>query len=90
MAKKSRRNRRAFSAKQTVTPPTPSAASSAAVGEVTSAAPRVVSAQKAQAESSKRMPDFSTEYHYVISDLRRMGILAGVLFVALVVLALVV
>ena len=33
--------------------------------------------------------DFSTEYHYVVSDLRRFGILAVAMFATLIVLALV-
>lgn len=90
MAKKSRRDRRTFSAKPVANQQAPSLAPSAVVGEVRAAAPRVVSTPKPQVEAARKMPDFATEYRYVISDLRRMGILAGVLFVGLVVLALVV
>ncbi len=33
--------------------------------------------------------DFSTEYHYVLSDLRRFGILAVAMFALLIALALI-
>ena len=46
---------------------------------------------QAQASAEPRQPakvDFATEYHYVITDLRRFGILALAMFATLVVLAL--
>ena len=90
MAKKSRRTRRTFSAKPVATQQTAPDAVSPAFGEVRSAAPRAAAAPKSQVDVSRKVVDFSSEYHYVISDLRRMGILAGALFVGLIVLALIV
>ena len=44
------------------------------------------SSRKIAAEPKK--VDFSTEYHYVLNDLRRFGILAVAMFATLIVLAL--
>jgi len=40
-----------------------------------------------QPVSSRRWVDFSQEYHYVVSDLKRVGILAAALILLLVVLS---
>ena len=40
--------------------------------------------------SAAKAPDFSVEYRYVLSDLKRLGILAVGSFVALVILALII
>ena len=53
-------------------------------------------ARKTAASSRKKKPaepkkvDFATEYRYVISDLKRFGILAVAMFATLIVLAFVV
>lgn len=85
MAKKSRRSRRETT-KPTVTKRQP-----ASTHEVPSAATPAEAASKraSQAETTKKGPDFSQEYHYVISDLKRVGILAAVLLAGLVALSFV-
>jgi hypothetical protein len=44
-------------------------------------------AQPLQAEAEAQEVDFSTEYHYVVEDLKRIGIIAAGLLVLLIVLA---
>jgi hypothetical protein len=41
-------------------------------------------------QSPKKQVDFAAEYHYVVGDLRKMGILAAAMFAVLIVLSLVV
>jgi hypothetical protein len=48
----------------------------------------VSSAQSAQTDAS-RLLNLAQEYHYVITDLQRTGIIAGVLILGLVILAFV-
>ena len=63
----------------------------------TTAAPRVP-AQAAPAERTPGAPavargaevDFASEYHYVLGDLKRIGILAVAMFATLIVLALII
>ena len=76
MAKKSRRRRSAGRAPVTRQAPPPLAA------------PRPSAAPPAQAPAT-RSPDLAEEYRYVVSDLKRIGVLAGVMFAVLVALALV-
>ena len=45
---------------------------------------------QASAPASPKKVDLVSEYHYVISDLKRLGILAASMFILLVVLALVI
>lgn len=47
-------------------------------------------ASSAAPEHEVREIDFSKEYHYVVEDLKRIAIIAGVLLVLLVVMALVI
>jgi hypothetical protein len=49
--------------------------------------PRAAASAPAAAVPAKA-PDFASEYHYVLSDLKHLGILAGGAFVVLAVLAL--
>ena len=58
------------------------------------AAPAQSGSEKASKAPAKEEPkgevvDFASEYHYVLSDLKRFGILAASMVVLLVVLALV-
>ena len=48
----------------------------------------VIQAQKKE-PTVKTTVDFRQEYHYVITDLRRIGILAAVMFVVLIALNLI-
>lgn len=77
MAKKSRRSRRKRKAVQTLVP-------SAAEQQP---APVRKAAVTAQASSAK--VDLAEEYHYVFSDLRRIAIIAAVMFALLFALAFV-
>jgi hypothetical protein len=45
---------------------------------------------KAKAAAAPQKVDLAAEYHYVLSDLKRLGILAAAMLVTLVVLALVI
>ena len=42
------------------------------------------------AQSPKKQVDFASEYHYVIGDLRKMGILAAALFAVLIILSFII
>jgi hypothetical protein len=75
MAKKSRQARRAPAATQ----PTPAAQPVRIARPIRPPTPEVVTEV-----------DFSKEYHYVIEDLKRIGIIAASLLVLLVVVALIV
>jgi hypothetical protein len=75
MAKKSRQARRAPAAAQ----PTPVAQPVRIARPIRPPAPEVV-----------KEVDFSKEYHYVIEDLKRIGIIAASLLAVLVVVALIV
>ncbi|MGD8465374.1 MAG: hypothetical protein PVI09_16035 [Anaerolineae bacterium] len=44
-------------------------------------------AQSLEAETEAQTVDFSNEYHYVVEDLKRIGIIAAALLVLLIVLA---
>jgi hypothetical protein len=44
-------------------------------------------APEAVASSGGRRTDFSTEYHYVIEDLKRIGIIAAILIAGLLTLS---
>ena len=46
--------------------------------------------QSAAEQAQPAKVDFSTEYHYVLKDLRRFGILALAMFVTLITLALII
>jgi hypothetical protein len=79
MAKKSRRVRKKsqpmrLSPAQMVQP---------VAGEVTAASPAATPAR-----SAPRVVDLREEYHYVITDLKRIGIIAAVMLVILIALAL--
>jgi hypothetical protein len=64
----------------------------AAAGPAAAARPAVTPRPSvaAQREAAADKGDFSAEYHYVLSDLRRLGLLALAMFATLVVLALVI
>lgn len=47
-------------------------------------------AQTAVGQAQPAKVDFATEYHYVLKDLRRFGILAVAMFATLIALALVI
>lgn len=51
---------------------------------------RVSRPLRPQAEASAQEVNFSEEYHYVVEDLRRIGIIALALFVLLIALVLVI
>lgn len=76
---KSRQSRKSAGARRKSTTPRPVSS------VVTQSAPSQVSAPPL----SKKV-DLVSEYHYVISDLKRLGVLAASMFVLLVVLALVI
>ncbi len=79
MAKKSRRSRQiqSKSKSKTANQQEASAVAPAASADVQSTTPDAIPAQQAQPRTSKKTPDFSKEYHYIISDLKRIGILAA-------------
>jgi len=81
MAKKSRRARQAPVAGRPVRNIQPTTAAQP-VRIARPIRPPVIEAAKAV--------DFSTEYHYVLEDLKRIGILAAALLVLLIVLALII
>jgi hypothetical protein len=54
------------------------------------AAPAPKLAQQAAPPQRRDEVDFRSEYHYVYSDLRNIGILASIMFVVLIALALMV
>jgi hypothetical protein len=90
MAKKSRRARRAVSRAKTSSlsqQQKASVASGTTSTDVRSAPLDVVPEQKAKPQSQGKSPDFSTEYHYVVSDLNRIGILAAALIAGLIALS---
>ena len=90
MAKKSRRTRRVQSSKsKTANQQGASAVAPAASADVQSTTLDAVPAQQAQPQTSKRTPDFSKEYHYIVSDLNRIFILAAALIAGLVALSFV-
>ena len=45
--------------------------------------------RSAQSQPQVTEADFAVEYHYVLGDLKRIGVLAAAMFVLLVILALV-
>lgn len=79
MAKKSRRARRA-----------PAAAAPASITESSAVAQpvRITRSIRPPTAAATHEVDFPKEYHYVLQDLKRIGILAAGLFVLLIVLAL--
>jgi hypothetical protein len=91
MAKKSRRSRRIEdkSKSKTANQQEDSTVAGVASADVQSTAPDAVPAQQAQSRTSNKTPDFSKEYHYVISDLNRIGILATALIAGLIALSFV-
>jgi hypothetical protein len=76
MAKKSRRKRVRLSPAQMVQP---------GIDEVTDASPATASARPAS-----KVSDLGEEYHYVIADLKRIGVIAAVMLVVLTGLAVLV
>jgi len=46
------------------------------------------SAPTSSAPAASEAPDFAAEYRYVVSDLKRIGLLAAAMFTALIVLSL--
>ncbi len=82
MAKKRRRSRKSSAARRrrAAKAPAPSVAR-----------PRpTVARRSSRASSSSKSVDFSTEYHYVLGDLKRIAIVAAAMLATLVVLALIV
>lgn len=87
MAKKQQKSRKVSQARRpapTARPTQPEAAPTAAP-----AASPVVSARTARTEllKAQMMENLRHEYRYVLADLRRLGIIAAVMFVVLVALA---
>lgn len=91
MAKKSRRARRAMSRtkRNSLDQQQASVASATTSTDAESATLDVIPEQKAKPQPSRKSPDFSTEYRYVVSDLNRIGILAAVLIAGLIALSFV-
>jgi hypothetical protein len=93
MAKKTRRQQR-----PTPPPPTSTISSQPTTAPVTPtvseqarpATSRVRATAPAQAPTPKGPPDWAKDYGYVMDDLKRVGVLAGVIFVALIVLSVVI
>ena len=85
MAKKSRQQRRVSPRPSTISRSETSAASR----EFKTPDSSIISTQQAEPTSPRKTPDFSKEYHYVINDLKRVGILAAVLFLGLILLSFV-
>ncbi len=57
--------------------------------QVVEPATRVETTPSATTGSGKRV-DFSSEYHYIIADLRKMAIIAASMFVVLIVLSFII
>ena len=76
MAKKKRRSRKSSAARRRT-------AARAAVSNATR------TRRSSRSTASPKKVDFAAEYHYVLGDLRRLGILAAVMFASLVALALI-
>jgi hypothetical protein len=83
MAKKTRRARRQSIPRSTRPAPSPVAT------EVAKSSP-IADSSVAASPAPRKQVDFSTEYHYVINDLRKMGILAAAMLVVLVALSFVI
>jgi hypothetical protein len=81
MAKKTRRAR-------SQTPRLPDEKMPAASAQVAAIAQR--GEQPAAAPPPKKQIDFSTEYRYVLGDLRKMGVIAAAMFAILIVLSLII
>ena len=81
MAKKTYRGRRPLPRTEVKAQPTGPTVAPAIRTQARSAQP--------QTSTPKGAPDFQKEYHYVFSDLRRVGTLAAVLLVALIILSFV-
>ena len=90
MAHKNTHRKKSAAQRKPSAPARPATARPAAArpmaGRAAAASPEV--APRAEERSQPTKVDFSTEYHYVLSDLKRFGILAAGMFVLLVVLAL--
>jgi len=80
MAKKSRRARRRARKKRSV---------AAAKPKRPVSAPSPVVAREIEAPAGDKMAKLAKEYHYVYSDLKRIAILAGAMFAALIALSFV-
>ncbi len=101
MAKKSRSRRSQGARLHTATstrpaanpaqpPARPAAGQAVAPAQRTASSSRTVAPRGREAMSPAVAPvDFASEYHYVLADLKRLGILAAAMFVTLIVLALV-
>jgi len=85
MAKKTRRQQR-----PTPPPPTSTQPTTAPVTTTVPATSRTRATAPAQAITPKGPPDWAKEYGYVMDDLKRVGVLAGFIFVALIVLSVVI
>lgn len=81
MAKKGKRtHRKVVQSKKTVAPPAKSEEPRAALSANSAAIPKVSAAAKV---------DLAQEYHYVLADLRKIAIIALIMFILLFVLAFV-
>ena len=84
MAKRTRRAARPYAPKSPArTPAAPAAPVATGVAEP-------AKDRTAVAQSPKKQVDFASEYHYVIGDLRKMGILAAALFAVLIILSFII
>lgn len=91
MAKKSRRARRQRRATRPATTPSPATPSPATAGSRVQPSAAPVSERDApQAPPARKQVDFSTEYRYVISDLRSMAIIALAMLGVLIALSFVI
>jgi hypothetical protein len=91
MAKKTRRARQASSSKIVNVQPAVGVVQPAAVAaQPIATRPRAGSIQVNRAEYMAQVKaSFSQEYHYVVGDLKRTGILAAALFAAMIAIALI-
>lgn len=91
MAKKSRRERRVARppAAPRVMPSQPGSAPAASISPAGVQRNPAVSATRTATPVSRTIVDFREEYRYVVQDLRRIAVLAGVIFTSLIVLSFV-
>jgi len=86
MAKKTKKSQRSRAQRR----PVPQATFDRPVKAAAAAAPAPKEALAAAGYKRGQAVDFKNEYHYVLKDLRRLGIIAVVMLVVLVVLSLLV
>jgi hypothetical protein len=89
MAKKNRNVRRAPTKRVPVSRPEPLAGTPGAPALGGSGGVANAEMATGQATIARKSLDFSEEYHYVISDLKRVGVLAAALILLLIVLSFV-